>query len=561
MTEKAIKNSLVEGLKALPQGDKRLLLSFIALAIVALALGLVYGAFSAFDRAGFVELGAETAYTMLSLHGITIFFYWLYFVQAAFVLILASVYTDGSDGIAWRPLAWLGLILMTAGFVLSEIAPSLGAILLYDGNPELVESEMTEAGYFYLGYILLSAGLFLVAVSSIMTTLRPKLAGKIDTWSSIAFASVAWAGMLMVSAVAGVNAFLPAMLWAFELGPEVSGYTMSWHVLFHNMHYLPLMATVVIWYVLVEVITGVESIFGARLSKFVFAMYLIFVPPTSLYHMFLEPGLADAVRMSGSLLSLFIAVPTILVFLIIVASLESHARAQGARGLFGWIGMLPWSNPAMAAIGMAVINLALGGVFSFVLIQEKLALLLSDTFFVPGYFHFLTLGTVTLTFIAALIYVIPALTGGRIWRPSVLARMPYVTTLGLLLFGSGGLVAGYMGVPRRLFDVSYEGDAPFVWGTAMGVVGVGATFMTVALAVYVYGLVRSLASEVGRAGQGLETLSSVSWGGVAIGRHGAWIGPLSVLVLIGAMYAFTALSFEILESVPIVVSGNAHGGN
>ena len=33
------------------------------------------------------------------------------------------------------------------------------------------------------------------------------------------------------------------------------------------------------------------------------------------------------------------------------------------------------------------------------------------------------------------------------------------------------------------------------------------------------------------------------------------------LVLIGAMYAFTALSFEILESVPIVVSGNAHGGH
>ncbi|NIP74208.1 MAG: cytochrome C oxidase subunit I, partial [Gammaproteobacteria bacterium] len=106
-----------------------------------------------------------------------------------------------------------------------------------------------------------------------------------------------------------------------------------------------------------------------------------------------------------------------LVFLIIVASLESHARAQGGRGLFGWLRMLPWGNPAMAAMGMAVVNLALGGALSFVLIQEKLAPLLSDTFFVPAYFHFLTLGTVTLTLIAVLLYVVPGLTGRPLWNP------------------------------------------------------------------------------------------------------------------------------------------------
>jgi len=38
---------------------------------------------------------------------------------------------------------------------------------------------------------------------------------------------------------------------------------------------------------------------------------------------------------------------------------------------------------------MAVLNLAPGGTLAFVLIQEQLASLLSGTFFVPGYFHFL----------------------------------------------------------------------------------------------------------------------------------------------------------------------------
>jgi len=529
------------------------------MAVLALGLGLVYGAVTAFARAGFITLEPDVAYPILTLHGVTTFFYWLYFIQAGLVLILVATYTAGVDRLAWSPLAWLGLGLMVAGFGLSELMPILGAVMLYDGQPELIGYEMTKGGFFYLGYLLLSLGLFLVGVSSISTALKPRFEGKVQTWSAVSFASVAWAGLLMVSAVAAINAFLPAALWAFGLGPAPSAYAMSWSVLFHNVHYLPLMATVLLWYVLVDEMVGVKSIFGERFSKIVFCLYLIFVPPTSLYHMFLEPGLSDAVKVLGSLLSLFIGVPTVLVFLIIVASLEAHARAHGGRGLFGWVRMLPWRNPAMAAIGMAVVNLALGGAFSFVLIQEKLAPLLSDTFFVPGYFHFLTLGTVTLTFIAMLMYIIPGLTGRPLWNPSLLAKLPYVTTFGLLIFGGAGLTAGYLGVPRRLFDVSYRGQAPEIWGTLMFVVGIGAVLMTVALALYVFGLVRTLFERVSEAGAETTNLAVVSWGGIAVGRQAAWVGPLSVLVLIACMYVFTALGFELMQSLPVSATGG-HGG-
>lgn len=552
-------NRLVDGLRRLPGGDKTLLKGFIVMAVLALGLGLIYGTITAFARAGFIDLEPSVAYRMLTLHGVTIFFYWLYFAQAGLVLVLASVYTDGAERVAWSPLAWLGLALMVAGFGLSELMPALGAVMLYDGQPDLIGFEMTKGGFFYLGYLLLNLGLFLIGASGIATAFKPKFEGKIETWSSISFASVAWAGLLMVSALAAINVFLPAAWWAFGFGPEPSGYTMSWNVLFHNVHYLPLMAAVVIWYVLVEVMAGVKSIFGQRFSKIVFSLYLMFVPPTSMYHMFLEPDLADAVKVLGSLLSLFIGVPTVLVFLIIVTSLEAHARASGARGLFGWIGMLPWSNPAMAAIGMAVVNTALGGIFAFVLIQEQLAPLLSDTFFVPGYFHFLTLGTVTLTFIAALMYVIPGLTGCRLWNPAVLAKLPYVMTFGLLIFGGAGITAGYLGVPRRLFDVSYEGAAPEIWGTLMTVVGIGAVFMSAALAVYVFGLIMTMFGRVRALGAETADLSVVSWGGAAVAGQAAWVGPLSIVVLIAGMYAFTTLGFEIMQSLPLVATGGEGG--
>ena len=556
------RNKLLTGARNLNSADKNLLLAFFTVAVLALAAGVFFATMTAAGRTGLFRMELDTAYKMLGLHGVTIFFYWLYFVQAGFILLLASVYTEGAGAIAWRPLAWLGFAAMLAGFASSELSYLGGTTLLYDGNPSLLTDDPSEGRFFYLGYILLSAGLLMVAASAIATALRPKFRGIIDSWSPISFAVVAWSGLLIVAAIGGGNAFLPPLLWTLGLGGSIAGYAMSWSVLFHNMHYLPLMATVVLWYVLMENVTGVKSIFGPNFSKIVFAIYMIFVPPTSLYHMFLEPDLVDSVRVIGSLLSLFIAVPTVLVFVVITASLESHARAEGGSGLFGWIRMLPWDNPAMAAVGMATVNLALGGVFSLVLIQENLAVLLSDTFYVPGYFHFLTVGAVSLTFIATLIYVIPSLSGHWCWRPGVLARLPYVLTIGLALFGLGGIAAGYHGVPRRIFDLSYHVDetlehidAPFVWGTLMGVVAAGSLLMALVLVTYIYALLRMLFCRNREIGVDVADLPTVAWSSPAATRQRAWVGPLSVFGMVAAMYGFTALSFEILQNVPILTTG------
>lgn len=550
-------NKLLEGLRGLSAGDRRLLLAFVGLALLTLALGLIYGAVTVLQRAGFLALEPSTAYAPLTLHGVTIFFYWLYFIQGGLVLALTRIYTRGADAIALRPAAWLGFVLMAAGFVLDEAVPYTGVALLYNAPPDLVQDwQTTEAGMVYLGYLCLGAGLFLVALSAVATAVRPKLRGAVASWSTISFAVVAWAGLLMVSAAAAANAFLPAALWAFGLAEPVSAYTMSWHILFHNVHYLPLMATVVLWYVLVEAMTGVKSIFGERFSKVVFASYLIFVPPTSLYHMFLEPNLAEAVKVGGSLLSLFISVPTVLVFLVIVASLEVHARAQGARGLFGWLRMLPWRNPAMSAVAMAVVNLALGGALSFVLIQEHFASMLSDTFFVPAYFHFLTLGTVTLTLVAALVYVIPGLTRAALWRPAVLVWLPYAMTLGLAVFGLAGVAAGLAGVPRRAMDISYGGAAPEIWGPLMAAVGAGGALMAASLAVYVYGLARTLLGSRRTAADAGLVAAPLAGGTIAYAR--AWFAPAAVAVLVGIIFAMTSALFEFMEGLPIMATGGGH---
>ncbi len=539
-------------LAALPQADRTLTKGMAAVALLALFIGILAGVATALVRGGVLSVPMADGYRFLTVHGVGIFFYWLFTTQTALLLGLAAC--EHGQGLAWRPLAWVAFGLMLLGLGLSMAGSVSGTPLLYNGSPELVRDNPRDLLLFNTGYSLLGLGLMLLPVSAIVTLLRPRWQGQQDKLSAVGFALFAWAGFLVVTGFAALYTFVPGVLWALGAGPFPLSHGTRWHIVFHNMHYLPLMATVILWYVLVQVLTGVKSVFGERFSKIVFSMYLVFVPPTSLYHMFLEPDLPKVVQVAGSMLSLFVSVPTLTAFLIIVASLEVHARSHGGRGLFGWIRLLPWRHPAMAAMGAAVLSMAFGLVFAFVLIQGQLAPLLSDTFFVPGYFHFFTVGTVSLTLLAALSVVLPAIGGRALCKPGLLCWMPWLALLGLLVFGAAGIAAGYLGVPRRVMDVGYQQQAPALWHSLMLAVAVGGSIMATALLVFAGGIATSLLPARRPGTSGAEM--AVSWGGsaVKVGTQ-AWVGPVSILVIVAAMYVFSALGFELMQSLPLSASG------
>lgn len=546
-------NSITTRLQALAPRDKALVALLAGVALLALALGILGGLLTALARGGIITIQPEDGYRFLTVHGVSVFFYWLYLAQIALLLGFAAI--EDAAGLAWSGVARLGALLMVLGFGFSLTGAYMGTPPLYDGAPALLESEPRTLLVFNFGYTLLGLGMMVTPMAAIATLLRGLGKGRRNSLSAIGFALFAWAGFLMVTGFAALHAFVPGLLWALGLAPFPAVQATNWHILFHNLHYLPLMATVLMWYVLMHAVTGVQSVFGARFSKIVFAMYLVFVPPTSLYHMFLDPNLPEAVKVTGSLLSLFVSVPTLTAFLIIIASLEVHARSRGATGLFGWIGLLPWRHPSMAAVGVAVASMGLGIVLAFVLIQEKLAPLLSDTFFVPGYFHFFTVGTVSLTLLAAFAVLLPAITGRSLAWPGVMRWMPWLALVGLLLFGGAGVSAGYLGVPRRVMDVSYGGEAPALWPTLMAIVGVGGSLMALALFVFAAGVAQSLVPKRGTTVSG-AALATVDWSGTTL-RAGvaAWVGPVSILVIVVAMYGFSALGFELMQNLPVTALG------
>jgi cytochrome c oxidase subunit 1 len=259
---------------------------------------------------------------------------------------------------------------------------------------------------------------------------------------------------------------------------------------------------------------------------------------------------APGIKLLGSVLAVFISVPTIAVFLLIVSSLQACAVGHGARGLFGWLRVLPWGNPSFSAIAMAALCALGGGTIANVLIQERLAPLVSDTFAVPGYFHFFTAGTVTLTFLGALLYMIPALWDGGVPWPKLAARLPYLQTLGVYLFGIAGVWAGYLGAPRRALEFSYEGLAPSSWQALMTVVGLGGLIMVATLLSYVLLLGAAVLGRA-RLGLRLEELPAAAFRPEQGRGQPAWFAPVAVGLILVAIYVATTGALSLMQRLPL----------
>ncbi len=121
---------------------------------------------------------------------------------------------------------------------------------------------------------------------------------------------------------------------------------------------------------------------------------------------------------------------------------------------------------------------ALGGVSGLVNASYNLNLVVHNTMFVPGHFH-LTVGTaVALTFMAVAYWLVPYLTGKKLWGRKAAVVQAWLWFIGMAIMSRGMSWAGLMGVPRR----TALGQAPYVlpeWLTAFNWMALGGAILTV----------------------------------------------------------------------------------
>ena len=115
--------------------------------------------------------------------------------------------------------------------------------------------------------------------------------------------------------------------------------------------------------------------------------------------------------------------------------------------------------------------------------------------------------------------------------------------------------AGYLGVPRRVIDAGYGGEAPALWSTLMGWVAAGGLVMALALTVFALSVAGALI------GGRVLAAGSSRWEGAIPPRPGvaAVLGPLGVLVIVIGMYGATTLGFETMRALPVEAVGAGHG--
>ena len=467
-------------------GLKRMILIEIIFPIVLLILGIYHGLMQVLYRAGIIHssrfLGLEY-FQGLTLHGVVNAIVFTTFFAVAFGYAVIRYYLG-------RPLnmkvAWLSFALMIVGTLLAAAAILSGkATVLYTFYPPLRAHPA-----FYIGLVLVVVGSWIaffnwlppyfawkrehrgekvpLAVVGIFATFIVWLIATTPVAIEILFLLIPWS----LGWVPTVNVPLARMLfWFFG----------------HPLVYFWLMPAYVMYYTMLPKLSGgkLYSDFAGRLT---FLWLVVYSAPVGIHHQFTEPGISDTWKFVHAFFTMLVAVPSLVTAFTLAASMEYGARLNGGRGLLGWWKKLPYLDTDRWLFSYFFAGLLIfifGGITGIINASYNLNNVVHNTSWLPAHFHQTVAGPVFLSFIGMSLYLVAKLTGKRIKLRRCNVWMPYVWTIGLLIFSTGGFVSGASGEPRRTnLGVSYaDPHSPLYhmdWQVARVVSSVGGIMMAIA---------------------------------------------------------------------------------
>jgi cytochrome c oxidase subunit 1 len=263
-------------------------------------------------------------------------------------------------------------------------------------------------------------------------------------------------------ATAGLAAEVLGMLipWSLGLVPTIDpavARTLFWWF-GHPLVYFWLMPAYVLWYSAVPKVAG-GRLFSDRLARMVFVLFVVLSTPVGFHHQFTDPGISAGWKLLHTLTTYAILFPSFVTAFTVIASFEVAGRLRGARGLFNWIGKLPWRDPFFSAVALAMVAFVFGGFGGAINAAYAMNTMVHNTAWIQGHFH-VTLGTtVALTFMGATYWMLPRLLGREL-RWAALARLqPWLWFTGMALFSTSYHLAGLRGLPRRVYSGSFGGEA------------------------------------------------------------------------------------------------------
>lgn len=464
------------------RNENRLILAHVYVATAALCVGAIFGLMQGMSRAEWTTPPAWfDYYRMLTAHGVL-----MALVFTTFFICGISTFMSYRAVPRGRSLAlgWMAFAVMLVGTVAAAYEILAGnATVLYTFYAPLKASPI-----FYIGATLLVVGTWLVAADIFLDVAwfhknRP------GERLPLVVHGAACTFVMWVIATIGVAIEMLFFLIPWSLGWTPTVNVMLTRMLFwyfgHPLVYFWIMGAYLIWYNVVPLFFG-GKVFSDSLTRLVFVMLVLLSTPVGIHHEFMEPGISAGWKWLHTMTTYGVVIPSIITAFSIFAAFELAAQRKGTKGFIATIRGLPWAEPAFSGPALGMILFIFGGFGGIVNASYSMDALVHNTMWIVGHFHITVGGPVALTFVGCAYWLVPRLTGRRLWAPKLALAQTYAWFVGMAIMSTAMHQAGLLGSPRRTADVSYFGSAVArSWMPDMNAAAVGGTILFISIIMFV----------------------------------------------------------------------------
>jgi cytochrome c oxidase subunit 1 len=450
-----------------------------------------------------------------------------------------------------KPWAWLAFWLSIIGVVMTVIPILLGqASVLFTFYPPL-----TASPWFYIGLVLVVVGswIWCALMIAAMTAWKRENPGRPVPLAM--FATVANAVMwIWTTAGVAVELLFQVIPAAFGLVQTIdvglARTLFSWTL--HAIVYFWLIPAYIAFYTMVPRAAG-GRLYSDTMGRLTFILFLVYSLPVGMHHLMMDPEHGNGTKFLQVLLTAFVSVPTLLTIFTITASLEIAGRLRGGRGLFGWIGALPWERPMVLATGLAFVMLGFGGFGGLINMGYGMNAMVHNTSWVTAHFHLIFGGSVVIMYFAIAYEIWPRLTGREHVSLAPLRLQLWLWFFGMMVMTLPWHWLGLLGQWRRVANFNYADPIIAAWGPWVIVSLVGGLVLFASAILFVRNLFvlhRSAAIAVVRP---LYALAVHPPQRVPAALNGFGLWNLLVLVLMLVAYGYPIAQFVIEPSPAAIV--------
>lgn len=429
---------------------KRLIYWELGIPITLLSVGIYHGLMQTIYRSGVIHQSSFAHldyYQGLTLHGVINAIVLTSFFAVAFGHATFTFYFKKEPN---KKVAWISFWMMTIGTLLAAWAMLAGkASVLYTFYPPLKAHPL-----FYLGAALLIVGSWIPLFDWAGMYMRWKKENKeVKTPLAVLGTLVNFTIWFVCTLAVAYEVLVLLLPWAMGWKQTVNvtlARTLFWFF-GHALVYFWLLPAYVMYYTMLPKLAG-GKLFSDLAGRISFFLFLLFSVPVGVHHQFSDPSISKGVKMFQGLLTFAVAFPSFITAFTLAASLEYAGRKRGSKGLFGFFKKLPYLDPNRFLFAYLICGLILfifGGLTGIVNASGPLNSVIHNTAWLPGHFHMTVAGPVFLSIIGMSIYLYSTNSGKRIFLPRVNVIIPYLWSIGILIFSTGLSWGGLIGEPRR----------------------------------------------------------------------------------------------------------------